>query len=108
MSDENGGARPAIDRPAAPPTVSDGSDTFEASRIIAKLRDPNALFTTSEVAYLMSRAGRWGYENRVDEENQRAAEEPRVLHFGRWYDQATERQLADAETRRLVAEAGGL
>lgn len=29
---------------------------------------------------------------------------PRVYAFGRWYDQACERERADAETRRLFAE----
>jgi hypothetical protein len=77
-----------------------------AEQIIAKLRDPDALFTTSEVAYLMSRAGRWGYENRVDEENG-AYPEPKVVAFGRWYDQALEREKADAETRQLVATERG-
>lgn len=45
-----------------------------------------------------------GYEIRVDEENA-AGPPPRVLAFGRWYDQAQEREKADAETRRLLAEA---
>lgn len=45
-----------------------------------------------------------GYEQRVREENDQAQIEPRVLHFGAWYDQAVEREKADAETRRLVAE----
>ena len=77
-----------------------------AEQIIAKLRDPDALFTTSEVAYLMSRAGRWGYEHRVDEENG-AYPEPKVFAFGQWYDRALEREKADAETRRLVTLARG-
>lgn len=44
-----------------------------------------------------------GYEVRGREVN---AEYPpgRVFAFGRWYDQAAERQQADAEVRRLVAE----
>jgi hypothetical protein len=102
MTAPEGGARPGAIRPATTENVP-GS---EASRIIAKLRDPDALFTTSEVAYLMSRAGRWGYENRVDEENA-AYPPPKVYAFGRWYDQALEREKADAETRRLVAEERG-
>jgi hypothetical protein len=44
-----------------------------------------------------------GYEARVDEENA-TYPPPRVLAFGRWYDQALERQKHDAETRRLLAE----
>lgn len=47
-----------------------------------------------------------GYEARVAEENG-AYPEPRVFAFGRWYDQALEREKADAETRRLVAEERG-
>jgi hypothetical protein len=79
---------------------------LEVERIVAKLRDPDAVFTTSEVAYLMSRAGRWGYEHRVDEENE-TWPPPRVYVFGRWYDQAAERQKADAEVRRLAAQERG-
>lgn len=45
-----------------------------------------------------------GYEARVDEENA-TYPPPKVLAFGRWYDQATERQKADSETRLLVAES---
>lgn len=86
--------------PTGPAPASHGT---EAERLIAKMLDPDALFTTSEVAYLMSRSGRWGYESRVDEENA-AYPPPKVFTFGRWYDQARERERADAETRRLVAE----
>jgi len=44
-----------------------------------------------------------GYEQRGREVN---AEYPpdKVLVFGRWYEQATERKAADAEVQRLVAE----
>lgn len=44
-----------------------------------------------------------GYQARVEEENA-TYPEPRVLVLGRWYNQAIEREKADAETRRLVAE----
>lgn len=74
-----------------------------AALIVAKLRDPGAVFTGPEVAYLMSRSGRWGYEARVDEENG-AYPEPRIFAFGKWYDQALEREKADAETARLLAQ----
>jgi hypothetical protein len=37
-----------------------------------------------------------GYEIRVDEENA-AYPPPKVMVFGRWYDQALEREKADAE-----------
>lgn len=98
MTDRNGGARTASNGPGADLTVSDR----EVDRIVAKLRDPDAVFTRSEVGYLMSRSGRWGYEARVDEENATYPPPP-VRVFGKWYDQATERQKADDETRRLVA-----
>lgn len=44
-----------------------------------------------------------GYEGAIREVNGDYPE-PRVLAFGQWYDQALERQRADAETRRLLAE----
>lgn len=46
-----------------------------------------------------------GYEIRGDEVNG-AWPPPPVLTFGRWYRQALERERADAEVRRLVAEGG--
>lgn len=99
----DGAAQEQAGRPGS--SVADSAG-LEVERIVAKLRDPEATFTTSEVAYLMSRAGRWGYEHRVDEENA-AWPPPRVYVFGRWYDQATEREKADAEVRQLVAGERG-
>lgn len=55
-------------------------------------------FTREQVAYLMALAMRWGYENRVAEENDSYPPEP-VFVLGRWYDQAAERQKADAAAR---------
>jgi hypothetical protein len=48
------------------------------------------------VIEFMAMALRWGYESRVDEENEAWPPAP-VLTFGRWYDQALERERADAE-----------
>lgn len=45
-----------------------------------------------------------GYETRGDEVNA-IYPPPRVLVFGRWYDQATERQKADAEVHRQTGRA---
>lgn len=42
-----------------------------------------------------------GYQMRVLEENG-AYPQPKVYAFGRWYDQALEREKADAEVRRLA------
>jgi len=44
-----------------------------------------------------------GYEIRGNEVNAEYPP-PRVYAFGAWYDQARERERADAEVRRLVAE----
>ena len=74
-------------------------------------------FDRAQTAWLMSQAYRWGYEARdeedrgywagyqarVDEENA-AYPPPKVCSFGRWYDQAVEREKADTETRRLSAQ----
>jgi hypothetical protein len=67
-------------------------------------------FTRAQVAWLMSEAMRWGYELRDEEDlgwhagyNARVAEEnaawppPKVVAFGAWYDQALERERADAD-----------
>jgi hypothetical protein len=55
-------------------------------------------FTRDQVARLMAHAMRWGYENRVAEEN--AAWPPaKVFTLGRWYEQADERAKADAAAR---------
>lgn len=77
------------------------------------------LFTRAEVAELISlalgtadenvayRAGyEAGYWAGVEQENA-TYPPPKVLTFGRWYDQALEREKADAEVRRLVAEERG-
>jgi hypothetical protein len=79
-----------------------------AEQIIAKLRDPDAVFTTSEVAYLMSRAGRWGYEHRGDEEN--GTYPPPPITLGRaWINQVDYRRRCDVEARkpRSNDHAGG-
>lgn len=70
-------------------------------------------FNREQVAWLMSQAMRWGYELRDEEDrgwiagyNARVAQEnaayppPKVFSFGAWYDQALEREKADAEFRR--------
>lgn len=44
-----------------------------------------------------------GYQVRVAEENGDHSD-PHVFAFGRWYNQALEREKADAETARLLAE----
>ncbi len=46
-----------------------------------------------------------GYESRVDEENA-TYPPPKVLSFGRWYDQALEREKWYEQVLREVAEAG--
>lgn len=43
-----------------------------------------------------------GYQARIDEEVIRPAADSRVLAFGRWYDQALEREKHDTETRALL------
>ncbi|MFF0378646.1 hypothetical protein [Actinoplanes missouriensis] len=55
-------------------------------------------FDRAQVAWLMSQAMRWGYENRIAEENAAYPPEP-VFILGRWFDQATERARADATAR---------
>lgn len=45
-----------------------------------------------------------GIQIRIDEEAARPATDPNVLAFGRWWDQALEREKHDADTRRLLAE----
>lgn len=99
MTAQDGGVRPAEDRPATSDTVTESG----LDHLIAKLRDPDAIFTGAQVAVLMHTAGRWGYEHRVDEENG-AHSDPEVRAFGSWYNQALEREKHDAETRRLLAE----
>lgn len=86
MTTQDGGARPAANRPGTGSTVP----RTEAERLI---------WTE---AYLAGYDR--GYEARVDEENA-TYPPPKALTFGRWYDQAAERQKADAETRRLVDES---
>lgn len=85
MTTQDGGARPAVNRPGTDLTVP----LTEAERLI---------WTE---AYLAGYDR--GYQARVDEENA-AYPPPKVLTFGRWYDQAAERQKHDAETRRQVDE----
>lgn len=99
MTAQDGGARPAVNRPATEPTVADSG----IDHLVSKLRDPDAMFTSAQVAVLMHTAGRWGYEHRVDEENG-THPDPQVYAFGSWYNQALEREKHDAETRRLLAE----
>ena len=71
-------------------------------------------FTRAQVAWLMSQAYRWGYEQHDAETcdchaeywAQRVAEEeekypaPKVFTLGRWYDQATRRAQHDQEARK--------
>lgn len=88
--------------PHATHVRSDGDRVAEALRT-------QATFTRAQVASLMAAAMRWGYELRDDEDRgyqagyrTRVAEEnatyppPLSFTFGRWYDQAVERQKADA------------
>jgi hypothetical protein len=65
-------------------------------------------FTREQVAWLMSTAMRWGYELRVDEENAAYPPTP-VFQLGRWFDQAEQRQKADADAKlpRLGDHPGG-
>lgn len=55
-------------------------------------------FDRAQVAWIMAEAYRWGYEARVDEENA-AWPPPQVFTLGKWYEQASERQRADAAAR---------
>ncbi len=83
----------------------------KAGGVVAALASQET-FTRAQVAWLMSEAMRWGYEARDEEDrgfwagyNARVAEEnaayppPKVFTLGRWFDQATERQKADAAAR---------
>jgi hypothetical protein len=65
--------------------------------IAAALRTQDT-FNREQVAWLMSQAARWGYENRVDEENANWPPEP-VMTFGRWADQTDARSHADQAAR---------
>lgn len=87
-------------------------------RVIAKLTEPGATFSRSELAMLMGTAQRWGYEVRTDEEQRpdplswsagymagyraRCAEEnaayppPKVFTMGRWCSRAEERRRAES------------
>ncbi len=44
--------------------------TSATDRLIAMLNDPDALFTRDQAIYLLTTGQRWGYEHRVDEENE--------------------------------------
>lgn len=79
----------------APPRP-DGTSTADLDPVVAALNTQEA-FTREQVAWLMSEAMRWGYDARVDEEN--AAYPPPKLVMGKWFDQAAERQKADATAR---------
>lgn len=85
------------------------------SDLTAALADPEHHWTPDEIAELIATAVRWGYEARDEEDRgywagyrARIAEEnasyppPKVFTCGRWFDQAAERQRADAEVRALV------
>lgn len=74
------------------------------SDLTTALADPEHQWTTDEIAELIATAFRWGYERRVDEENA-SYPPPKVISFGRWYDQAAERQRADDEVRALLGRA---
>lgn len=67
--------------------------------IAAALKNADHVFTRTEIACLMSTAWRWGYECRVDEENQ-AYPPPKIMAFGQWYDQAVYRQQCDEHARQ--------
>jgi len=56
------------------------------------------MFDRAQLAWLMSVAYRWGYEARVDEENGAWPPGP-IKVAGRWYEQAVEREKADATAR---------
>lgn len=78
-------------RPQEPSVQDDGDRVAEALRT-------QHTFTRDQVAWLMATAMRWGYENRVAEENA-AWPAPKIFTLGRWFDQATERAKADAAAR---------
>lgn len=75
------------------------SDESATDRMVAKLSDPDAVFTRDQVAWLMGTAQRWGYETRELEENEEYARREPVTVLGRWYDQAEYRAQADAAAR---------
>jgi hypothetical protein len=73
------------------PPEPDGDRVAEALRTVET-------FTRDQAIWLFQLGLRWGYETRVDEENN-AYPPPKVFTLGRWYDQATERAKADAAAR---------
>lgn len=74
--------------------ASNVSATGDQLAVVEALRTQDT-FDRAQVAWLMSQAMRWGYENRVSEENGAYPPEP-ILVLGKWYDQAIDRQKADA------------
>lgn len=79
--------------------TSVGPESTAADRLITKLTDPAAVFTSEQVAYLMGMAQRWGYETRQEEEQAEWATATPVRVTGRWVDQADYRRQYDAAAR---------
>jgi hypothetical protein len=86
MTTRDGGALPA----------SNGQGTDST------VQDPNDEFLVAWTAGYLAGYER-GHETRGREVNAEYPP-PKVYAFGRWYDQALEREKADAETRRLLDE----
>lgn len=77
--------------------ASNDSATADLGRVVSALRTSES-FSRAQVAWLMRTAWRWGYETRVDEENN-SWPPPKVFNLGKWFDQAAVRQHADAVAR---------
>jgi hypothetical protein len=77
--------------PCAPSGPDDGMRVAEALRT-------QETFTRDQVAWIAAQFFRWGYERHRDEENENW---PPAAAFvlGRWFDQAVEREKADAAAR---------
>ena len=101
-------ARPGIGTGAGAEQVDQTDAIVTHQRLVAALADrKHQVFTRDQVAWLMAQAMRWGYEHRVDEENEAWPDTTIVFNAGETIRAIERKRLRDESDAAVLAEVSG-